>query len=58
MAVLIASSDLPEVARLADRVLVLRNGRLACEFPGGTQPAALLRAIAGESNQEAVHAIA
>ena len=28
-AVLIASSDLPEVVRLADRVLVLREGRLA-----------------------------
>ena len=28
-AVLVASSDLPEVIRLADRVLVLREGRLA-----------------------------
>jgi ABC-type sugar transport system ATPase subunit len=31
-AVLIASSDLPEVVRLADRVLVLRDGRLAGEL--------------------------
>jgi ABC-type sugar transport system ATPase subunit len=33
-AVLIASSDLPEVVRLADRVLVLREGRLAGELAG------------------------
>ena len=31
-AVLIASSDLPEVVRLADRVLVLREGKLAGEL--------------------------
>ncbi|MGE0395654.1 MAG: sugar ABC transporter ATP-binding protein [Kofleriaceae bacterium] len=33
-AVVIASSDLPEVLRLADRVLVLREGRLAGELAG------------------------
>jgi ABC-type sugar transport system ATPase subunit len=33
-AVVLASSDLPEVVRLADRVLVLREGRLAGEFAG------------------------
>ena len=31
-AVVLASSDLPEVVRLADRVLVLREGRLAGEL--------------------------
>jgi ribose transport system ATP-binding protein len=31
-AVLMASSDLPEIVRLADRVLVLREGRLAGEL--------------------------
>jgi ribose transport system ATP-binding protein len=34
-AVLLASSDLPEIVRLADRVLVLREGRLAGELPRG-----------------------
>jgi ABC-type sugar transport system ATPase subunit len=33
-AVLLASSDLPEVVRLADRVLVLREGRLAGTLDG------------------------
>jgi ABC-type sugar transport system ATPase subunit len=33
-AVVLASSDLPEVVRLADRVLVLRDGRLAGELAG------------------------
>jgi len=34
-AVVMASSDLPEIVRLADRVLVLRDGRLAGELAGG-----------------------
>jgi ribose transport system ATP-binding protein len=33
-AVVLASSDLPEVVRLADRVLVLREGHLAGELAG------------------------
>ena len=33
-AVVLASSDLPEVVRLADRVLVLREGRLAGQLAG------------------------
>jgi ABC-type sugar transport system ATPase subunit len=33
-AVVLASSDLPEIVRLADRVLVLREGRLAGELAG------------------------
>jgi ABC-type sugar transport system ATPase subunit len=56
-AVVLASSDLPEVVRLADRVLVLREGKLAGELVGddvtqlaimqlavGTIPAALASA--------------
>ena len=34
-AVVMASSDLPEIVRLADRVLVLRDGRLAGELGAG-----------------------
>jgi ABC-type sugar transport system ATPase subunit len=36
VAVLMASSDLPEVQRLADRIIVLRKGRVAVELPGGS----------------------
>ena len=36
VAVLMASSDLPEVLRLADRILVLRDGRVVGELPAGT----------------------
>jgi ribose transport system ATP-binding protein len=36
VAVLMASSDLPEVQRLADRIVVLRKGRVAVELPGGS----------------------
>ena len=36
VAVLMASSDLPEVQRLADRTLVLRKGRVVTELPAGT----------------------
>jgi L-arabinose transport system ATP-binding protein len=34
-ALLIVSSDLPEVIGLADRILVMKDGRLAGELPGG-----------------------
>ena len=36
VAVLLASSDLPEVLRLARRILVLRHGRVVGELPAGT----------------------
>ncbi|MBL9013789.1 MAG: sugar ABC transporter ATP-binding protein [Myxococcales bacterium] len=47
-AVLIASSDLPEVVRLADRVLVLREGRLAGSLAGGDiDPLAIMQLAMG-----------
>ena len=50
-AVVIASSDLPEVVLLADRVLVLRDGRLAGSLARGevTQAAILRLAVGGGS---------
>jgi len=44
IAVLMISSDLPEVLRMSDRILVMREGRLAGEFP---RAAASQEAIAG-----------
>ena len=35
VAVLMVSSELPEVIGMSDRILVMRDGRLAGELPGG-----------------------
>ncbi|MBA3456952.1 MAG: sugar ABC transporter ATP-binding protein [Deltaproteobacteria bacterium] len=51
-AVLLASSDLPEIVRLADRVLVLREGRLAGELcRGAIDPLSIMR-LAMSAGQE------
>ncbi len=54
-AVVLASSDLPEVLRLADRVLVLREGKLAGTLAGDqiTQLAIMQLAVGASSVQEA-----
>ncbi len=47
-AILLISSDLPEVVGLAERVLVMRRGKIIAEFVGESIAAdALLRAVAG-----------
>ncbi len=46
-AVVIASSDLPEVVRLADRVIVLREGERAGELERGTNQLAIMRLAVG-----------
>ncbi|MGN6486402.1 MAG: sugar ABC transporter ATP-binding protein [Devosia sp.] len=45
-AVIILSSDVEEVAGIADRSLVLDRGRIVQEFPRGATPAALMAATA------------
>ncbi len=52
-AVLLASSDLPEVVRLADRVLVLREGRLAGELARGSIDSFSIMRLAMGAVQEA-----
>jgi rhamnose transport system ATP-binding protein len=47
-AVLVVSSDLPEVLQLADRIHVMRGGRVTAEFPRGARQADLLAAAAGD----------
>ncbi|MDQ1586041.1 MAG: rhamnose transport system ATP-binding protein, partial [Actinomycetota bacterium] len=47
-AVLVISSDLPEVQQLADRILVVRGGSITAEFKRGSRQADLLAAAAGD----------
>jgi ABC-type sugar transport system ATPase subunit len=51
-AVVLASSDLPEVVRLADRVLVLREGRLAGELVRPFTQLAIMQLAVGEPAKE------
>lgn len=46
-AVLVITTDLAEVQRIADRILVFRSGRVAHEFPPTATQASLLAAAAG-----------
>ena len=45
--VLMVSSELPEVIGMADRILVMHDGRLAGELPGGSSEEAVLRLATG-----------
>lgn len=47
LSVLFISSELDEVARLSDRVMVMRERRKAGELPGGSSEAAICALIAG-----------
>ena len=46
-AIILISSELPELLSLATRFLVLREGQLAGELPAGADQAALMRLMAG-----------
>ena len=49
MAVLLISSELEELTRLSDRIVVLRDRRKAGELPGGSSGEQVLELIAGEA---------
>jgi ABC-type sugar transport system ATPase subunit len=42
-AVLMVSSELPELLQVADRILVMRQGRLTGELPGRTTQEEIMR---------------
>ena len=44
LGVLIASSEMPELIGLCDRIIVLRQGRTVAEFPGGADEREVLAA--------------
>lgn len=48
-AVLMVSSELPELLQVADRILVMRQGRIAGELPGRTTQEAIMRLAAFET---------
>jgi ABC-type sugar transport system ATPase subunit len=47
VAVLMVSSELPEVIGMSDRILVMRDGRLAGELPAGSSEEAVLQVATG-----------
>jgi ribose transport system ATP-binding protein len=53
LGVLIASSEMPELLGLCDRVVVLRRGRTVAEFPGGADEHEVL-AVA-ETSEDAAY---
>jgi rhamnose transport system ATP-binding protein len=46
--VVIATSDLAEAVRIADRFVIIRNGTTFAEFPRGSAESELLAAAAGD----------
>ncbi|MBI1842418.1 MAG: sugar ABC transporter ATP-binding protein [Verrucomicrobia bacterium] len=49
LAVLMISSDLPEVLGMSDRIAVMRNGRIAGILPGGTDARAVMALALGQA---------
>ena len=43
------SSELPELIGMSDRILVMRDGRIAGELPAGPSEEAIMRLAAGEA---------
>ena len=50
--ILMVSSELPELIQVADRILVMRQGRLTGELPGGTTQQEIMRLAGFESSPE------
>ncbi len=51
LAVLMISSELPEVLGMSDRILVLRAGSVAAEFPAGTDAQVVMAAALGQTGR-------
>ena len=53
LGVLVASSELPELIGLCDRIIVMRQGCSIAEFPGGVDEQALLESATGAVEEAA-----
>ena len=51
-AILMVSSELPELVQVADRILVMRQGRISGELPGRTTQEKIMHLAAFESSPE------
>jgi ABC-type sugar transport system ATPase subunit len=47
LGILVISSDLPEILALSDRIIVIREGRIAGELPGGSNAEDVLQLAVG-----------
>ena len=56
-AILMVSSELPELVQVADRILVMRQGRIAAELPGRTTQEEIMRyaALDGAAAERSEH---
>jgi ribose transport system ATP-binding protein len=54
VAVLMVSSELPEVIGMSDRIVVMKDGRVAGELPAGSSEEDVLTMATGASSQEQV----
>ena len=52
VAVLMVSSELPEVIGMSDRIIVMRDGRIAGELPAGSTEEQVLRMATGVDESE------
>jgi ABC-type sugar transport system ATPase subunit len=53
LAVLLISSDLPEVLGMSDRVAVMRGGTIVASLPGKTDPHDVMAAALGQGKEAA-----
>ncbi|HVZ63756.1 MAG TPA: sugar ABC transporter ATP-binding protein [Lacunisphaera sp.] len=51
LAVVLISSDLPEVLGMSDRIGVVRGGTMVAEFPRGADPAAVMAVALGQAGR-------
>lgn len=56
LAIMLISSDLPEVLAMSDRIVVMHEGRLVAELPRGASEEDVMFAATGQSHLEAVAA--